>query len=397
MLKYWLWLSLLEGISVRKKAALLQHFPGAEELYLREDYSGGPELTEQDLEALLNKDLSEAQRTLNACRRKDIDILTIEDEAYPVRLRNIPDPPIVLYYRGVLPDFDTTPAIGVVGTRKATAYGVGIARIFGKQIAQGGGIVVSGGAAGIDSAALKGALEKKGQTVAVLGCGVDITYPTNNRKLFDEIRLSGCLISEYPPGSKPLGWHFPIRNRIISGMSNGIVVIEAPEKSGALITARDALEQGKDVYAVPGNIDMPTCQGSNRLLSSGATAVFSGWDILKEYAPLYPERVREPQAAPEKPKLKVAQPVQLPVTDKKDIDNPADSPYIVTIDEQDALTPEENSILACLTQTPKSMDELLAQLDIPAGEALKIITRLSLKGLVVNHPGRMVSVKRQHK
>lgn len=397
MLKYWLWLSLLEGISTRKKAVLLQHIPEPDDIYLRKDYSDIPELSKQERDALENKDLSEAIRVQNICQRKGIYIVTMGDAEYPSRLRNIADPPVVLYFRGVLPDFGAMPAIAIVGTRKATAYGIRIARDFGKQIAEYGGLVVSGGAKGVDSMALQGALSGKGLTVAVLGCGVDITYPTNNRKLFDEIRMDGCLISEYPPGTKPEPWHFPARNRIISGISNGVVVIEAPIKSGALITAETAMEQGRDVYAVPANIDMPTCQGSNQLLNNGATAVFSGWGVMREYAELYPGLSNVPETPPKKPQLKVAQTVQIFESDKKDIDNPADTSYIVTTVGQGALTPDENQILACLTQTPQSMDTVLAQLDMPAGEVLRILTGLSLKGMVENHPGRMVSVKRHYK
>jgi len=394
MLKYWLWLSLLEGISTRKKAVLLQHISQPDEIYLREDYSDVPELTQQDQTALGNKDLSEALRVQKVCQRKGIYIVTIGDEEYPPRLRNIVDPPVVLYFRGTLPDFNAMPAIAIVGTRKATAYGIGIARDFGKEIAECGGLVVSGGAKGVDSMALQGALSGKGLTVAVLGCGVDITYPTNNRKLFDEIRMDGCLISEYPPGSKPEPWHFPARNRIISGICNGVVVIEAPAKSGALITAEAALEQGRDVYAVPANIDMLTCRGSNELLNSGATAVFSGRGVMKEYAERYPGILKGIEKPSPKPRMQAAQTVQIPGIDKKDIDNPADNSYIVTTVGQKELTLEEKQVLACLTQTPQSMDAVLAQLDIPAGEALRILTGLSLRGLVTNHPGRMVSVKR---
>ncbi|MBQ8797379.1 MAG: DNA-processing protein DprA [Oscillospiraceae bacterium] len=391
MLLYWLWLNQLEEFSRKQKLELLQHFADPEALYRCKDYRDIPNLTPAQTEVLLNKDLHEAQTLRNICQRKNIGILPVLDKAYPRRLRNISDPPLLLYYKGILPDFEERPAIGVVGTRKATGYGLGVARRFGSQLAACGGLVISGGAAGVDTMALQGALDAGGQTVAVLGCGVDVTYPRTNRKIFMQIQEKGCLLSEYLPGEEPKPWHFPERNRIISGLSNGVLVIEAPAKSGALITARDALEQGRDVYAVPGNIDMPTCAGSNALLGDGAAAVFTGWDILKEYAAQYPDSVRHRQTGVAKPVLQVAQPVEISKPDKKDIDNPANNSYSVKIDENISLTPAEQKVLSVLDRMPKAMDDVMAQLDIPAGEALKIITKLSLEGLVVNHPGRLIS------
>ena len=394
MLLYWLWLNELKEFSRKQKLELLQQFSDPVSLFQSKDYSRIPNLTQAQLEQLQNKDLQRAKTLQNICLRKNIGILTLDDAQYPARLRNICEPPILLFYKGILPDFEAMPAVGVVGTRKATGYGLGVARDFGKQLSVCGGLVVSGGAAGIDSAALRGALEAEGQTVAVLGCGVDVVYPRNNRKLFMDIQERGCLLSEYLPSTEPKPWQFPERNRIISGLSNGVLVIEAPAKSGALITARDALEQGRDVYAVPANIDLPTCEGSNALLGEGAAAVFTGWDILKVYAAQYPETVALRKTGTAKPVVQVAQSEQISVPDKKFIDNPAPNSYSVTIDETNSLTPAEEKVLSVLSRTPKAMDEVLAQLDMPAGEVLKIMTKLSLEGLVVNHPGRMVSVRK---
>lgn len=392
MLSYWLWFCQMEAFTRRQKLELLRHFSDLEEIYLCKDFSHIPGLTQEQNEQLLNKDMREAEKLQNVCRRKDIRILSIQDKAYPSRLRNIADPPVVLFYKGVLPDFTQIPSIGIVGTRKATAYGLTVARQFGAQISQCGGLVVSGGAAGVDTMALQGALDAQGETVAVLGCGVDVVYPRTNRRLFMQIQERGCLMSEYLPGEQPKPWHFPERNRIISGLSNGVLVVEAPEKSGALITARDALEQGRDVYTVPANINMPTCAGSNALLSNGAAAVFTGWDVMKEYADQYPDRVRQHRKE-KTTAIKVAQPVLLPNIDKKDIDIPADNSYSVTVDN-DALTPEESKVVACLSPAPRHMDEVIAQLDMPAGEIMTVLTKLSLKGMVTIHPGRLVSVRK---
>ena len=391
---YWLWFVLLEELSRIQKRNLLQQFSDPEDIYLCRDFSHVPGLTQAQITALMDKDLTAAQRLCNICLRKDIRVLTILDEDYPSRLRNITDPPVVLFYKGVLPPFEQLPAIGVVGTRKATAYGMNTAKLLGNQLSACGGLVVSGGAAGVDTMALQGALDADGQTVAVLGCGVDVVYPRTNRRLFSQIQEKGCLLSEYLPGEQPKPWHFPERNRIISGISNGVLVIEAPERSGALITARNALEQGRDVFAVPGNIDMPTCVGSNDLLADGAIAVRSGWDVLQEYAPQYPDVVVQQESSAHRFMPKVAQPVRLPVTDKKDIDIPVNTSYSVKVDESTPFTPEESKILACLDATPKAMDDVIAQLDMPAGDVLKLITKLSLKGNVIIHPGKLVSKSR---
>lgn len=393
MLLYWLWFVLIETISRKQKLAILQHFADIDTLYQCKDYKNILELSPEQTEALQDKDLRAAKTVHNICLRKNIDILTLTDDAYPRRLRNISEPPLVLFCKGIMPEFEKMPAIGVVGTRKATSYGLGVARKFGKELSVGGGIVVSGGAAGIDTAALYGALNADGYTVAVLGCGVDVTYPRTNRKLFMQIQEHGCLLSEYLPGTQPKPWQFPERNRIISGLCNGVLVIEAPEKSGALITARDALEQGRDVYAVPANIDMPSCAGSNALLGDGAAAVFTGWDVLKVYEGQYPGRVKRCSPERKQPVLQVAQPIEIPDLAKKDIDNSVNSSYIVKIGEDSTLSDEERKVLAALSRTPVEMDDLIEQLDIPAGQVLKIITKLSLGGKVENHPGRLVSLR----
>ena len=396
MLLYWLWFALLPDFSALQKLELLEHFSDPEDIY-RKRSSDIEGLTEAQKDAFDNKDLSQAQKIINICARKDIGILTFTDERYPKKLRHIYDPPFVLYYKGTLPDFDAQPTIGIVGTRKATAYGMNIARKFGSEIAACGGIVVSGGAKGGDAMAHQGALEAGGQTVAVLGSGVDVVYPTCNRRLFMDIEKNGCLISEFVPGDSPERWHFPRRNRIISGISNGILVTEAPEKSGALITARDATEQGRDVYVVPANMDQPTFEGSNGLLRKGAIAVFSGWDIMSEYASLYPQTVqnRAVQFRSQAPAMKVAQQVILPKPDKKGIDKRPTDAYIGIENKNTALSPEETSVLACMDTAPKPVDDIIAQVGLPAASVLSILTKLALKGMVINHPGRLVSVRKQ--
>ena len=258
MLEHWIWFASLQGISRRQKLQLLERFSDPEALYYADETQTLSQLPDAVDNALSEKDLTAARQLVKQCADQHIHVLTYEDAAYPDRLRSIHNPPLVLYYKGRLPDFDLQPVIGVVGTRKASPYGKTNALDMSRELAACGALVVSGGAAGIDTEALKGALDADTAAVAVLGCGVDVVFPASNRKLFEKIVEQGCLLSEYPPGTEPRSWHFPERNRIISGLSNGVLVIEAPAKSGALITAREAMEQGRDVFAVPGNINIST-------------------------------------------------------------------------------------------------------------------------------------------
>lgn len=207
---------------------------------------------------------------------------TWEEEEYPSLLRTTSNPPAVLFYKGRLPDHEKL--VSIVGSRKCTSYGLETARIFGKKLAEGGVTVISGGARGIDSAAHGGALSGKGSTIVVAACGLDRVYPPENRLLFEKIaKEGGALISEYPPGTPPLGRQFPARNRIIAGMARGVVVVEAAERSGSLITADFALEEGRDVFAVPGSIYIPSCVGTNHLIRNGAICCTSFRDVLSEY------------------------------------------------------------------------------------------------------------------
>ena len=295
MLIHWIWLAHRPGLNDRAKAALLQHFRDPEDIFFADknafDHIEG--LSAEAVESLWDKNLIPAEEILEACSREKLHILTYRDAAYPARLKNIADPPIVLYYKGQLPDWDASPVIGVVGTRKASAYGMTTAKRMGYQIAKCGGIVVSGMAYGIDGMAMAGALTAGQPVVGVLGCGADIVYPVSNRGLFRDVEQYGCILSEFVPGTPPAKWTFPKRNRIISGLSCGVLVVEAPEKSGALITARQAVEQGRDVFVVPGNIDNPCCVGSNRLLRDGAIMAESGWDVVSEYEALYTDKIRK--------------------------------------------------------------------------------------------------------
>lgn len=404
---------MLPNLSIRLKLALLERFSDPEEIYntAADSLFQIEEITLEAVEILQSRSLEQARGIYKKCGEKGIQILPVTAEGYPSRLRNISDPPIVLYCRGKLPDLEDVPVISVVGTRKATAYGLNTARTISRQIAACGALVASGGAAGIDAMAMQGALEAGAPVVGVLGCGVDVVYPKANGPLFAKTVEQGCLLSEYPPGTQPLPWHFPQRNRILSGIANGVLVIEAPERSGALITARQALEQGRDVFVVPGNIDVAACTGSNALLQDGAAAVFSGWDTVREYEALYPGKlqrcdVRNPlqevvfssgmleRNSVAKVAQKSAYSGSIGFTgDKKGIDNSAANNYSGINAPLPVLTQEEREIVRHLRPEPRAVDDVIAELGQPAGRILSQLTMLALKGVVINHPGKRVSLR----
>ena len=388
MLIYWIWYAQLKGIPLHRKQALLEQFRDPEEIFHagREALLAAG-LSREQAEALEDPDLSEARLIVSRCNSRGIGVLTFDDPNYPDRLRRIPDAPLVLYFKGILPRWNALPVIGIVGTRSASAYGERTARQFGSQIAACGALVVSGGANGIDTAAMEGAVAAGEPAVGVMACGVDITYPRNNAQFFRKVQENGCLISEYPPQTKAAPWQFLERNRIISGMSNGLLVVEAPEKSGALNTARHAMEQGRDVFAVPGNVDSPSCAGSNALLEEGAYPALSGWGVVRQYAAEYPEKVAQKPRIPEN-----SEPAQAKA-DKKSIDKLENSTYSVVNKPAPALSGSEQAVLARLDKTPVALDALIEKLDMPAMSVKSILTRLTVKGLVVSHPGGRISRK----
>ena len=419
MLVHWIWFAHRPGLTDRAKAALMQHFSDPEDIFyadkgafLHLDF-----LTQEAREALQDKNLIPAEEILDTCAREKIHILTYRDASYCARLKNIADPPMVLYYKGRLPDWDASPVIGIVGTRKASAYGLTAAKRMGYQIGRCGGIVVSGMAFGIDGMAMSGALTAGQPVVGVLGCGVDIVYPLSNKGLFADTAQYGCILSEFPPGTPPMKYNFPKRNRIISGLSCGVLVVEAPEKSGALITARQAAEQGRDVFVVPGNIDVPTFVGSNALLRDGAIAVSSGWDVVSEYRHLYPARIvrftaaarqrasdaemqaEENQTAKvaQKPKLPEKKQPPQPKKDKKDIDNAVTTAYSDTKQSIVQLSPEEQLIMDQLAGKEQLVDDVIAGTGLPAGKVLAALTMLQVKGAVKSLPGRRVASVKQNR
>ncbi len=399
MLKHWIWLTTRPGIGVHGRAALLRLFGTAERIFeMKErDYLAAEGFECRWLESLLDKSLDEAEKILIECDDKSIRLVTYADGAYPSRLRNISDPPALLYYCGTLPDFDNEAVIGVVGSRRCSAYGLLHAKQFSKLIASSGGMVVSGGARGIDSMALRGALDSEMPVACVLGCGVDVVYPPENRELFRQIAVHGCLLSEYRPGTRPDRGNFPVRNRIISGLALGVLVVEAPERSGALITANLALEQGRDVFAIPGNIGVKSCEGSNRLIRDGAIVVENGWEILREYEHLFPGKLsdgrsREAMERGFMAHFGRAAPVYTPVVleeaiDKKVIDNPENRNYSDVKEKKPELAGDEAAVFAALSEKAELADELVVRSGLPAQRVAAALTMLQIKGLACKQAG----------
>lgn len=275
--------AVVPGLGRSRIPKLLQAFGSAKALFEagRDDLLATGMCEPKNIVQFITKRNFDLPRKLEAfCKINGVQLVSIYDEAYPQALREIHDPPLVLYVRGQIPS--TSYAIGVVGSRDATHYGLKAASVFAKGLAKEGIPIISGGAKGIDAAAHEAALQAGGSTVAVLGCGLDIAYPSGNQKLFERIARQGAVISEYPPGTAPMAINFPARNRIIVGLSRGIVVAEAARKSGALITAHIAADEGREVYCVPGNIFEGTSIGCHDLIRKGAKLVDSVADILEE-------------------------------------------------------------------------------------------------------------------
>lgn len=290
---YRIWLQLALGAGFRGRG-LAEAFPTAKSLYQattpQRRMSG--RLTSRQLSKLEETTLEDARRVMETCRANGWQIITPEDGAYPERLRALEDFPQALYLWGTLPEVDREVCISMVGTRKASCYGVEVASRLSVGLAKAGAVVVSGGALGIDTAAHQGALAGGGRTIAVLGCGFGTDYLMKNEGLRRAIAANGCVVTEFPPFTQASKYTFPIRNRLISGLSLGTVVVEAAVKSGALITARYAQAQGRDVFAAAGSVIDPSNGGTNHLIHDGAKPVFCVLDILEEYTNEFYDRLR---------------------------------------------------------------------------------------------------------
>ncbi|MCK9275250.1 MAG: DNA-processing protein DprA [Syntrophales bacterium] len=305
---------------------------------------------------------SRVEREYESARMMNVSLITAWDDEYPQLLRHIYDPPPLLYVKGDLHSKDLN--IAIVGSRNASAHGMYLTDKLSRELAVKGLTVVSGMARGIDSAAHTGALAAKGRTTAVLGSGIDIIYPPENKKLFEKIIANGAVITEHPFGTSPKGQHFPRRNRIISGTSLGVIVAEAAEKSGSLITARIALEQGREVFAIPGSIDSVVSKGTNKLIKDGAKLVQNIYDILDEILP------------------------QIDFSDNDTGQNPGK-----TTATTKNFHPSEKLVIGHISERPIHIDTLIVKSGVAVQELLDILLKLEVKGCIEQLPGRYFRLK----
>ncbi len=405
---YWVWLSLSLTPATDTFRKLYEHVPDAKGIYDLDDATLTRLLgsTCRDAQRLGRKDLTQAERVLTFCLRKNIGIVTFEDAAYPPLLKNIPDPPVLLYYRGTLPDFAASFPVAVVGTRHMTSYGRKSAFHISFDLARAGATVVSGMANGIDGVAHAAAIAAGGTTVAVLGCGIDICYPKAHLTLARSIVGAGCVMTEYAPATPPLAFHFPQRNRIISGLCAATLVMEGREKSGSLITARCAMAQGRAVYALPGNVDESTSEVTALLLKNGAHALTSADDVIRDFEFVYtgilnPYRLSEPVSVSMEQTLSRLQVGQIKeektsrrflrkeaaVPDARSTKTPKDVPL-------PTMTEEERGVYESLPADGGVCDvESLVNASCTLRTLMRVLLSLEIKGCVELHPGERVSRK----
>ena len=400
-LKYWLWLTERSGMSALRLNRLLEQYGSPEHIYFADP--GEFELWE-DIPAGLRKSLEDkslvrADEILTQCDALGISLLTIQDASYPDCLKNIPDPPAVLYYKGKLPDFDRELTIGMVGARECSQYGETMAARLGLDLARAGAVLISGIAQGVDSCAIKGALAGGGTVVSVLAGGIDIKYPWQSRFLYEDVAAAGALISEYPPGTAHKGTQFPVRNRIISGLSDGVIAVEAKEKSGTMITMDLALEQNRDTFAVPGPANAPMSSGTNRLIRMGwAKLVTSAADVLVEYEgrrpicrslPMEQEETEQRMETALKPTRET---VHSDLSGaKKVVDKKENRAYIDWKSARELFTDDERDILLALEKKECLADEIIEATQIPARRVLSALTVLQVRGYVEEGTGKRFS------
>lgn len=353
----WLALNMVEGLRSAQRATLLhelgtpENIFGSSEMELRAVSDLKPDV----IYRILHFDMREAEKEFKMAQHADITILWQESDSFPTLLKTIPDPPVVLYVKGELHAED--PCVALVGSRKATTYGLNVSQSLARDLSKAGLTIVSGLARGVDARAHSAVIQEQGRTIAVLGSGIDVIYPSEHRSLADRIAKSGALVSEFPMGTPPNRENFPVRNRIISGLSSAVVVVEASRKSGSLITARMANEQGREVLAVPGNVFNESSQGCHALIKDGAKLAESWKDVIQEL----PRQVTE--------KL-----ILLEQNDEVSSEN---------------LTESEKTIIALLSfEQPKHIDQLAGVAGMRPQDILGTLVSLELKSFISQIPGK---------
>ncbi|MCX5863767.1 MAG: DNA-processing protein DprA [Deltaproteobacteria bacterium] len=351
----WLSLAFTPGLGPATLKKLVERFGSARQILAanRKALEECPFLRKDSLASLCDqRPIAEAaaDQELRRAENAGITLLCWDDPLFPPLLKEISDPPVILYVLGS-PQLLSAPGIAMVGARAASSYGLQVAERLATELSRHDLVITSGLALGIDTAAHRGALAAGGKTIAVMGCGLDIIYPSQNKKTHEQIIAHGAIISESPLGTQPEAFRFPARNRIISGLSLGVVVVEAAHRSGTLITAHQALEQGRDVFAIPGRIDSPKSEGCHRLIQEGAKLVHSAADILEELALT---TLASPQA---------------------------------TRPQAPSLPPEEEKVFSLLEVYPRNIEEIILAAQLPAHRISEILLHLELRGLVASLPG----------
>lgn len=397
-LKHWIWLTLRKGLAGQNAVRILEHFGTPELVHAADEeaYRMAGGLSDTVIRSLMNKSLDQADVVLGDCERYGIQLLTLQDSAYPERLRAIAQPPMVLYWKGRQFAFDNEAAIGMVGSRQATPYGVQAAARLSVDLTRKGALVVTGMAQGIDAAAVRGALKVGGPVVSVLAGGIDRAYPSYHKDLYADVAAVGALISEYPPGTDHIGSHFPIRNRIISGLSVGVIAVESARAGGTLLTVNHALDQDRDVFAVPGPIDAPQSEGTNRLIQAGcAKLIMEADDVLCEFVDKFPGKLRLGRGASlppeaEKQRLEGAAKVPGQGESRKAKEKPPeeDTVYLRWADCKDKLTDDQREVLLALDGGAVQTDDLVERTQIPARRVLSALTVLQIQGYVAEESGK---------
>ncbi|HWE00817.1 MAG TPA: DNA-processing protein DprA [Tepidisphaeraceae bacterium] len=385
-LGHWLQLSLTDGVGPILSRRLVETAGGAAAACSASadqlaDIEGIGTVRSRKIHASLRAAAAKADEEFDKCAKANVSLLSPDDDAYPVLLRSIPDPPCVLYMRGALEPRDLN-SVAIVGSRKCSFYGREQAERFAALLAGAGITVISGGARGIDSSSHRGAISHpQGRTIAVLGSGVDVAYPPENASLFDQIAERGAVLSEFPLGSSPLRENFPRRNRIVSGMSRGVLVVEADERSGALITARQACDDhGRPVFALPGRVDNPLSFGPHMLIRDGATLVTKLEDILDGLGPV-PHDAMEPTLfgtlAAEQASAAAKAPALPPEAAR----------------QMDGLTEQQRQILTAIAGDTASVDLIVDRTSLPVHVVLQELTFLSLKGKIRRIDGQTYTLR----
>lgn len=398
---YWIWLSEALGQGERTLELISYYNWNAEEIYkasVRDIFALGI-YTLQKVKKFKAYPLENAVKSYNEAISTGIKVITPKSEFFPEQLKRIDNAPLVLYLRGDEAVLKNELSISVVGAREASDYGCAVAKALASALATKGFTIVSGGARGIDSEAHFGALEEGGKTVCVMGCGLNVNYLAEMNPMREKIAENGAVISEYPPKSPASRTTFPVRNRIISALTLGTIVVEAGERSGSLITARLALEQGKDVFAVPGDLVHSSFLGTNRLIRDGAIPVFSPNDILEEYYSEYYDKIVDKTRFPDDeiirraqrylltPKQETTEKISVNVNEKKE------KHETVKRDAPEYLTEEAKKIYAVLTNEPTHVDFLSEQSGLTAAQTLSALTELEVYSLVMAFSGRRYTIK----